>query len=101
MPIQTAYGTGAFADTATMIASAAINGHCPVHYDYAPYLPPMLLIGSGGDTVTDFTVNSVALFNYATANGVAVTLKDIDPGGVNGYNHGNWRHFNLTWVFDF
>jgi len=101
VPIQTAYGTGAFADTATMIASAAINGHCPVHYDYAPYLPPMLLIGSGGDTVTDFTVNSVALFNYATANGVAVTLKDIDPGGVNGYNHGNWRHFNLTWVFDF
>ena len=61
----------------------------------------MLLIGSGGDTVTDFTVNSVALFNYATGNGIPVTLKDIDPGGVNGYNHGNWRHFNLPWVFEF
>ena len=99
--IQSAYGTGSFADTATMIANGSINGHCPVHYDYAAYLPPMLLIGSGGDTVTDYTVNSVALFNYATANGVAVTLKDIDPNGVNGYEHGDWRHFNLTWVFDF
>lgn len=111
--IEAAYGISAYTDKADMLRDRKLFGHDPVNMDViqlaAGYsntvkslrMPPMYLIASGGDAVVDIDVNAIPLRDVLDRSRMQVIMDDIDPGGSNGYDHGDYHHFKVDEILDF